>query len=373
MKQKTLLWRFDIEHKPGKDNLFSDATSRHPVDSPDDNDSSWIACLAIHDDDNFDNMEAELVKIASNELRAITWDLVRRESMQDQMVQELSHTIVSGFPQSRDALPVSIQPFWKFRHDLCIIDGVVLMKRHIIIPTSLRSEVLQSLHSAHQGVTAMNERAKLEVYWPDITNDVQKVCDGCQDCNRIAPSQARLPSFEPSVLTTPFEAIVCDYFLFKGWNYLIAADRLSSWTEVYRIMQGSSTSGSKGLCTILRKLMATFGVPVEVSSDGGPEFIAHETKSFFKRWGIHHRNSSSYLTSSSNGRAEIAVKTAKRLLMNNISVNGTLDTDEMVRALLTLRNTPATGCKLSPAEILFGRRLRDTLPSISRCLRLRQT
>jgi len=235
------------------------------------------------------------------------------------------------------------------------------MKRRIIIPTSLRSEVLQSLHSAHQGVTAMNERAKLEVYWPDITNDVQKVRDGCQDCNRIAPSQARLPSFEPSVPTTPFEAIVCDYFLFKGWNYLIAADRLSSWTEVYRIMQGSSTSGSKGLCTILRKLMATFGVPVEVSSDGGPEFIAHETKSFFKRWGIHHRNSSSYLPSS-NGRAEVAVKTAKRLLMNNISVNGTLDTDEMVRALLTLRNTP-----------VFGRRLRDTLPSISRCLRLRQT
>jgi len=111
MKQKTLLWRFDIEHKPGKDNLFSDATSRHPVDSPDDNDSSWIACLAIHDDDDFDDMEAELVEIASNELRAITWDLVRRESMQDQMVQELSHTIVSGFPQSRDALPVSIQPF----------------------------------------------------------------------------------------------------------------------------------------------------------------------------------------------------------------------------------------------------------------------
>ena len=366
MKQKTLLWRFDIEHKPGKDNLFSDATSRHPVDSPDDDDSSWIAYLTIHDDDDIGNdMETELLEIASNELRAITWNLVRHECMQDQMVQELSHTIVSGFPQSRDALPASIQPFWKFRHDLYIIDGVVLMRRRIIIPSSLRSEVLESLHSAHQGVTAMNERAKLEVYWPDITNDIQRVRDSCQDCNRIAPSQARLPSFEPSVPTTPFEGIVCDYFQFKGWNYLIAADRLSSWTEVYRITQGSSTSGSKGLCTILRKLMATFGVPVEISSDGGAEFIAHETKSFFKRRGIHHRNSSSYLPSS-NGRAEVAVKAAKRLLMKNISTDGTLDTDEMVRALLTLRNTPDVGCKLSPAEVLFGRRLRDTLPSISK-------
>ena len=43
-----------------------------------------------------------------------------------------------------------------------------------------------------------------------------------------------------------------------------------------------------------------------------------------------------------------------------------LDTDNMVRALLMLRNTPDPICKLSPAEVLFGRRLRDTLPTISK-------
>ena len=338
----------------------------HPVDSPDEDDSSWIATLAVHENEEpHDNIEADLVKIAANDIRAITWDIVRRESSQDPTIQELSQVIVSGFPPSKENLSANLQPFWRFRYDLYIIDGVVLMKRRIIVPSSLRLEVLKSLHSAHQGVTAMNERAKIEVYWPDITNDIQKTHDSCHKCNRIAPSQARPIPFEPRIPTTPFEAIACDYFLFKGWNYLIAADRLSSWTEIYRILQSSSTSGSKGLCTILRKLMATFGVPGEVSSDGGPEFVAHETQSFFDRWGIHHRNSSSYLPSS-NGRAEVAVKTAKRLLMNNIAANGSLDTDEMVRALLTLRNTPDAGCKLSPAEILFGRRLNDTLPSISK-------
>ena len=38
----------------------------------------------------------------------------------------------------------------------------------------------------------------------------------------------------------------------------------------------------------------------------------------------------------------------------------------MVRALLTQRNTPDPGCKLSPAQILFGRPLKDTLPYISK-------
>ena len=38
----------------------------------------------------------------------------------------------------------------------------------------------------------------------------------------------------------------------------------------------------------------------------------------------------------------------------------------MVRALLTQRNTPDPGCKLSPAQILFGKPLRDTLPYIEK-------
>ena len=38
----------------------------------------------------------------------------------------------------------------------------------------------------------------------------------------------------------------------------------------------------------------------------------------------------------------------------------------MVRALLQQRNTPDRDCSLSPAEILFGRGLRDTLPQLSK-------
>ena len=38
----------------------------------------------------------------------------------------------------------------------------------------------------------------------------------------------------------------------------------------------------------------------------------------------------------------------------------------MVRALLTHRNTPDAGCKLSPAQILLGRPLRDTLPFLNK-------
>ena len=104
---------------------------------------------------------------------------------------------------------------------------------------------------------------------------------------------------------------------------------------------------------------------MEISSDGGPEFVAQETKDFFLRWGICHRLSSVSLPSS-NGRAELAVKSTKRLLMDNVSPNGELDDDKMVRALLTQRNTPDPGCRMSPAQILFGRPLRDSLPYLEK-------
>lgn len=149
----------------------------------------------------------------------------------------------------------------------------------------------------------------------------------------------------------------------------MSADRLSGWTEQVQIQPSSSHTGAKGLCSALRKLFMTFGVPVEVSRDGELEFAAAETKAFFQKWGVRHRISPSYL-SSSNGIAELAVKAVKRLLMDNIDSQGHLDTDKVVRALLIKRNTPDPGCNLSPSEVLFGHKLHDTLPYIRKDVKL---
>ena len=164
----------------------------------------------------------------------------------------------------------------------------------IVIPPSLRKEVISVLHSAHQGVIAMNERARFIVYWPGITNDIQGCRENCNSCNLIVPSNPRLPPIEPLIPKVPFESIVCDYFQFKGWYYFVVADRLSGWTELKRINLDTNDSGSKGLCKALRRTFVTLGVPVEMSSDGDPVFSAKVTKDFLKQLVIHHRISSAY-------------------------------------------------------------------------------
>ena len=77
--------------------------------------------------------------------------------------------------------------------------------------------------------------------------------------------------------------------------------------------------------------------------------------------GVKHRLSSAY-NPRSNGRAEVAVKSMKRLLQGNVSPSGEIDSEGYVRAILQFRNTPDPMNGMSPSELVFGRALRDVLP-----------
>ena len=68
----------------------------------------------------------------------------------------------------------------------------------------------------------------------------------------------------------------------------------------------------------------------------------------------------------SNGRAEVAIKTAKRLLMSNTGPTGNLDHDRFLCAILQLCNTPDPDCNLSPPQIIFGCPLRDGLMFVNK-------
>ena len=55
----------------------------------------------------------------------------------------------------------------------------------------------------------------------------------------------------------------------------------------------------------------------------------------------------------SNSRAEVAVKAAKRLFLENTGPFGSLNTDHFLRRMLQLRNNPDPDCHISPAQIVL--------------------
>ena len=294
-------------------------------------------------------------------VRAITWEGVKKAVESDPSMQKLVHLVEEGFPISRDELLPEVQSYWQHRKQLWVVDGVVKFEDRVVIPPCLRSVVCESLHAAHQGNTGMSERAKRTVFWPGITDALRQTREQCESCCKLAPSQPHLPPVTPHIPTTPFEAVAADYCTIGGHYYLITVDRFSNWPDIMQVVQNSRNSGAAGLVRALKRMFATFGVPRELSSDGGPEFIAGETQDFLKRWGVNHRLSSAY-NPRSNGRAEVAVKSMKRLLQDNVKPDGQIDSESYVRAILQFRNTPDSQNGISPSEVVFGRQLRDVLP-----------
>lgn len=297
-------------------------------------------------------------------LGVITWSLLANETAKDDSLGRLLRCLENE--GCLDSHNPALGNLSTISDSVYAHDGVLLYNDRVIVPTSLRETILTHLHAAHQGISTMEQRARTIVYWPGMSKDIQDTRNRCSDCNRNAPSQAStlpLPSSPPS---TPFEEIFADFFDHGGCHYLVVGDRLSGWVEVLRSTANTNLGGSAGLVRHLRTLFATFGVPEEISSDGGPEFTASNTQSFLKTWGVRHRVSSVSFPQS-NGRAEVAVKAAKRLLMSNTGPTGNLNQDNFLRAILHLRNTPDRDCALSPAQVIFGRPLRDSLSFVN-CL-----
>lgn len=365
IKEKTLRYRFAIKHVAGGWNRGPDALSRFPT-------TRTVEVKSCYETDQPDNQDQYTLERATEAtvvaafhgdgvtegIRAVTWDRVKQAAGVDKVSRALVQTISEGFPDQKTSLPQVLQPYWNMRSQLTSVDGVPVVGVRTVIPVSLREEILDNLHSAHQGVNGMKARARTSVYWPGIRQAIDRRRSQCETCNRISPSQPVAPLVSTPTPDYPFQQCVADFFHMGGHRYLVYADRYTSW---FSIIQTSSDSGGRVLITILRDLFSAYGVPEQLATDGGPPFTSHEVTSFLQRWGINTRLSSAYYPQS-NGRAELAVKTAKRLLSDNIDHSGKLNTDKLVAALLQYRNTPIQDIGLSPAQLLFGRNLRDSLP-----------
>ena len=177
----------------------------------------------------------------------------------------------------------------------------------------------------------------------------------------MAPSQPNAPPVAPVHPDYPFQMICGDYCLKEGTGYLVIVDRYSGWPVVTRVRHGEGTS--KFLIAALKNHCSTYGIPVELSSDGGSQLDSKEVAQFLTSYGIRHRISS-VAYPHSNCRAELGVKTIKRLLTDNTGPGGSLDTDKVLRALLQYRNTPDPGTGMSPAQVVFERQIRDFTPVI---------
>ena len=389
-KIKTLAYRFTPKYIPGKLHVTADALSRRsdspiasqeppkPCHAPKQTQNnvkpaysntfgppSWVSTPQSPDPSGIEailtgSVIAHLAAIRqSDEVEALTWDRLEAGCRACPQYRLLHNTVMSGVPENSADWDTVLQPYFRHRHSLSTLGPVVLHYDKPIIPANLRQEVMQHLHAAHGCANMMFSRASSSLYWPKYREDITAYQARCRACRRIAPSNPSLPPTSlPQVPAYPFESVVADFFTVEGRNYLAMADRYSNWLSIMDLPQDKSCY----LIQAFRDYAAYFGIPRIISSDGASIFTSAETQEFCRRWGIQQRISSAY-HAHSNKRAEVAVKSCKRMVQENLQPDGSLHGDKMARALLIHRNTPDPATGVSPAQIIFGRPLRDHLPT----------
>ena len=371
LKEKTLWFSFDVIHIPGKLHCGPDYMSRQGQydvkcqrEVKKEARINLIKGFAMSaEDERTDSIDSGLVASVAaaishdGGLKAVTFSRIRKETESDTQMQQLIQAIQDC--PAEENFPLSVAKYNRYREALSVLDGVPMYGRRVIVPAGLRSEVLQCLHSGHQGTSKMNERALQAVFWPGITTDIETIRQGCDRCDTNAPSQAALPPLPLASPDYPFQMLVADYCDIKGKSWLVVADRFSGWVSVFYYPREATATD---LIRKMKEVFCTMGVAEHFSSDAGPQFKSEHFKKFLSDWGVEeHRVSSAYFPHS-NLRAETAVKTAKRLIRDNTASDGTPNWDKVFRALMNHRNTPDAEWKLSPAQILFGRPIRDFLP-----------
>ena len=346
LKEKALMYQFEIRHIAGEANCTADWMSRNP--------------LADSRDEAEDPTEPSSTAYATrqgDDIESVTWARVNESAACDEECVTLVKAITDGFPDTRDDLPQELRYYWPLREEMYVIGNVPFKGRKMLIPAALRGRVLEGLHTAHQGVTGMQANARERFFWPGLDAAIRQLRAQCKQCNENAPSQPSETMMLSQPPEFPFQHVVTDFAEIEGHDFLVYADRYSGWLEVAKLHNKTW----KAVHQIFLEWFA-YGVPEEISCDGGPPFSSLAFKDFLTRWEIRRRQSSAYYPQS-NGRAEAAVKSARRILLGNINpVSGKLDTEEAARAFLTYRNTPLQDTGMSPAMTLYGRPIRDHLP-----------
>ena len=119
-------------------------------------------------------------------------------------------------------------------------------------------------------------------------------------------------------------------------NYMTIVGRYIGW---FFPLLTAKRDDSKQILSVLRISFAQWGIPVEFTTDGAFVYVSEDMEEVLSRYvmGVKHRVSSNYYPRG-NKRSDVLVKSAKQLVMDNLSPNGSLYTDRFMRALLIHRN-----------------------------------
>ena len=330
-------YTYDIEFKSTHDHGNADALSRLPLQS------TSSGCSSVPSEFNV----CQIMSLP------VAYTDVQRASRRDPIVSKVLQYTRRGWP---DTFPDSLKPFSYHRNELTTEGDCLLWGTRVVIPSKLRDAVLKELHQGHPGVTRMKASARSHLWWPGLDKDLEKLARTCISCQAVKQAPAAAPLHPWVWPSRSWQRVHVDFAgPFLGKMYFLIVDAHSKWGEVFPMTQTTTTKTLE----VLRQVFASYGLPEQVVSDNGPQFVSEEFRQFMQGNGIRHIRCAPYHPAS-NGLVERFVRTFKEAMKAGKNDGLTLS-HRLANFLLAYRTIPHATTQRSPCSLFLGRTVRTRL------------
>ena len=338
-RMRLRLQKYDINVKyvPGKFQYIADTLSRACNESsmPSDNDMHKDMEYFIHS------------VVSSLPISDVKLKELRELNSNDPTMQMLHKYSLEGWPARKCDVPPSLKSFWNVRNDIHVTDGILLKDNRLVIPSLWKKDILQKLHLSHCGIEKSKANARMTVFWPGMTKDIEEMVSSCETCMKYQSKQPKEPMQTRDVPLLPWQTVASDILEHKNQNYLVVIDYYSKYIEALKL----KGKASQDVIQCLNEIFSRHGYPQTLVADNMP-YNSREMRQYASRCGMQITTISPTY-SQSNGLAEKAVHIVKNMLRKGGNLS---------EGLMEYRNTPISNFPYSPNQMLFSRQVRTQVP-----------
>ena len=218
-RMRMMRFQFSIYHVPGKSLIVADMLSRAPLSGVTDSDRTLQ-----EDADAFVNLTLQSLPATEHRLEDI-----RQQQQEDDACRLLIRYCQSGWPNKK--LPDIVKPYSSVAAELSVQNGLLLSGCRIVVPTAMKQDILEKLHTGHLGIVKCRERARQSVWWPGLSTQLVQMIKNCRECckQRCQPAEPLITSELPEL---PFQKIGTDLFEWEKRTYLLVVDYYSRYIEI---------------------------------------------------------------------------------------------------------------------------------------------
>ena len=211
----------------------------------------------------------------------------------------------------------------------------------------MHEEMIKRCNIGHLSVKKSVVHAHDIMFWQLMSKQIADYVLSCTISLKYRDSNPNEPLHSHDIPDRSWQKVSSDVFTWNYQNYMVLVRAYSRYASYYKSI------------TIIWKLKVPFSrleIPEKLKTDGAAYCNFEPFQQFLKEWNISHAVLFPTYTSS-NGLSEFFVKHAKRILQKAKD-----DNRNQHLSLLQYSNTSLKSCGLSPAQLLFSRRLGALLP-----------